>query len=171
MKLYVANMTKQFHDFLYTVPEEKKQGRFRMQRIAPGEQIRVYQDDMTQADVDAIVSQHEIYGLIGVNEIKRTKAFIGLCFSVDKPVDMEKFMVAEQHNDAVLADRGVEIRKNAAVAVADHISRNRESSGDLAGLDVEVIEQPKRGGTPDGLMNEKVTVSNNDQRSKNRRRT
>jgi hypothetical protein len=135
MKLYVANCTKHIQMFMYSVPEEKG---MRTQRIEMGGQILVYQD--SSADViKYIVGQHEHYGLVAANEVSRTKAFIGLCYSIDRPVDIEKIMTAVEQNDDVLIKRGQQIRQDSAVIFSNQMT---EDVGELDRARIDIIETP-----------------------------
>lgn len=155
-KLFIANCTKQIHDFLYLVPETK---RLMMTRIGIGEQAAIYQD--TQIEVlEGIVAQHQRYGLVPVNEINRTRAFIGLCYQFDKPIDMEKVVLAINHNDEVLIERGATYRKEAAVSFNNMIERDIADGapGRLKEVEVEVIEDTK-GVQDQDLMKESILVT------------
>jgi len=141
MKLYIANTTKQDHDFVYRVPEID---RMFHQPVPSGQQVLVYKE-MSTSDVDAIIKQHAQYGLTRVDEIDRRKPFIGMCYSIDKQIPVSKIMYAAEHNDDVLAEQGLEGRKEAAAALSDKL--NRESGGSLVDLEVQVIEDKKKGDT------------------------
>jgi hypothetical protein len=135
MKLFVANCTKHIQRFMYSVPEEKG---MRTQRIEMGGQILVYQD--ASADViKYIIGQHEHYGLVSSNEVPRTRAFIGLCYSLDRPVDIEKIMTAVEQNDDVLIKRGQQIRQDSAVIFSNQMT---EDVGELDRARIDIIETP-----------------------------
>ena len=96
--LFVANCTKQDHDFVYITPET---GKPRLVRIETGSQKQIHTSD-NEMNLNAIVKQHEPYGLIPVNEVKRNRAFTGMCYSFDKPVPVDAIMVADEQNTAIL---------------------------------------------------------------------
>lgn len=138
-KLYVANTTKQNHEFWYRLPEAQ---RVTMQKIAAGGQELIYKDASAH-DLENIIKDHAAYGLIPVSEIDRTKAFIGLCYQFDNPVEVEKIMVAAAHNDTVLDQVSLESRKAAAAAIETSI---REVDGNgLNAFETQVVEQTKPG--------------------------
>lgn len=139
MKLYIANTTKQHHDFIYRTPD---MGKTTHQVIQVGGQVQIWKDD-THAALDFIINQHASYGLVPVNEIDRTKTFIGLCYSFDKPVDIDAIVRATAHNDDVLVERGLDARKNAAAALND--SMNQDTGGKVNALELEVVEDAKKG--------------------------
>lgn len=149
MKLYIANVTAQVQDFIYRVPETTSN---RSQRIDIYSQ-QMLSGDLSASEIAAIVKQHAVYGLIPVDEIDRTKPFIGLCYSVDKPVAIEKIRRAIVHNKGVLEERGRDLRKEAAVVVNNHIEQQFEdprSGGAAAALRaVELSVQEETSGTID----------------------
>ena len=117
-ELFVANCTKQDHYFVYRVLNDKK--RTKVQRISIGGQVKVY-TDMPVEDIDYIVSQHAAYGLIRAEEVTRATKFVGLCYSIGKPVDLEKIMVAEEHNAEVMQEAALQVRRETAVAINNAI--------------------------------------------------
>jgi len=151
--LYVANASKQRHDFIYRIPEETA---VRRQQIAPGGQITVYQPNASPDVLHKIIDQHKVYGLIDVAEIDRRKPFVGLCYSFDKPIKVEKIMYADEHNAGVLTEVSQEARKLSAAALHEAINRVTEGAAKLDALELEVIEQNK---PSDPGLNEVVTVN------------
>jgi hypothetical protein len=151
--LYVANASKQRHDFIYRVPEENS---VRRQQINPGSQITVYQPNAPIEVLTSIVDQHKRYGLTDVAEIDRRKPFVGLCYSFDKPIKVEKIMYADEHNAGVLQEASQEARKMSAAALHAAIERATEGTAKLESLELEVVEQ--NGSTEPGL-NERVEVT------------
>ena len=152
MKLYIANLTHQRQDFQYRLPED---GKIRKQTIEIGEQIQI-SGDLNTPEIDAIIEQHAIYGLINVTDIDRTKAFAGTCYSVGKPVNMERVRYAILHNQEVLEERGRDLRKEAAVAANNSIEE--QTQGGLKALELSVEELPTKD-KPDGDINEKIRVT------------
>lgn len=145
MKLLVANSTKQDHEFIYRVPEST---RLHQQPIPSGQQVQIYRDDTSDV-IDAIIKQHEPYGLVKVDEIDRTKPFIGLCYSTDKPIPISKIMYVAEHNDDVLAEQGQISRTESVAALGDAL--NKATEGKLNGLEVEVVESKRPGDTTKGF--------------------
>ena len=138
--LYVANCSKQRHDFTYRVPEEVA---VRRQQIMPGSQTAIYQPNVPMEIIRAIIDQHARYGLVDVNEIDRRKAFTGLCYSLDKPIKVEKFMYVDETNSSALQDASLEARKVSAAALHDILEKVTEGKGKLESLEFEVVEQNK----------------------------
>lgn len=150
MRLYVANCTHQVHDFIYRLPENPAAMR---QQINIGGQIMVA-GDLNSLQVDAVVNQHRRYGLVNVTEIDRTKNFIGVCYSLDKPVQIEKIRVALKHNNEVLTERGRKLRQEAALAVSQAME---DVAPGLSSLEMSVVEEPKDGNTPTFAEGTRVT--------------
>jgi len=151
--LYVANASKQKHDFIYRIPEETS---IRRQQIPAGGQITVYQPNASAEVLAAIIDQHSRYGLMDIAEIDRRKPFVGLCYRFDKPIQVEKIMQADEHNAGVLQRESQEARKLSAAALHNAIDRATEGAVKLESLELEVVEQ--NGSTEPGL-NETVTVT------------
>jgi len=149
MKMYIANCTNQVQDFMYRIPENTK---LMKQIISIGGQIQI-PGELSTTDIDSIVAQHSKYGFVRVDEIDRTKPFFGLCYSVDKKVDMDKVRRAIVHNQEVLVERGKELRKEAAVAVNNAVE---EQTGGLNSLEMSIEEIDKEG--KDSEINEKIRV-------------
>jgi hypothetical protein len=151
MKLYVANCTKQVQDFIYRLPETAAS---RQQKIDIGGQIRV-SGDLTTQDIDAIIEQHSRYGMVNVDTIDRTKEFVGVCYSVDKPVDLKYVRRALEINQFVLEERGREIRTEAAVATANSVE---EQNPGLHALEMSVQEVETKS-NPNPTISEGTRVS------------
>lgn len=150
--MYVANCTMQIQDFIYRLPENLKA---RQQRIEIGQQIQISGDLSTQ-DIEAIIQQHSPYGLIAADEVDRSRgAFIGLCYSLDKPVNMARVQSALDNNSLVLTERGHMIRQEAGLATHKVISDG--NPGVLQSMDFEVVEQPSKDGR-DIQVNEKIKI-------------
>lgn len=141
-KLYIANCTKYVQDFLFRIPENPQL----YQKVIPiGSQALIYKDAPLDV-LEHIVDQHMQYGIVPLNEIDRTKGFFGLCYSFDKPIDVERIMSAVAHNEEELVKKGYEQRKQAAAALSNVIDNNMDGSkSKLQGMEMEVVEQPKIG--------------------------
>jgi hypothetical protein len=152
MKLFIANCTRQVLDFMYRLPEHPTPIH---QKIEMGQQIAVPRD-LSMPDIEYVVNQHRIYGMVDVKDVDHTKAFIGTCYSVDKPVSINKIQLALSHNTDVLAERGREQRKEAAVAISNQLD---EATGgkSLTETDVSIVEEKGANGA-DPSFGEGVVV-------------
>lgn len=151
--LYIANASKQRHDFIYRIPEESAP---RRQQIPAGGQIVVYQPNASMEVLSVIVDQHLRYGLMDVAEIDRRKPFIGLCYRFDKPINVEKIMQADEHNSDVLDEQSLDARKLSAAALHGAITEATGGAANIESLELEVVQQ--NGAGQPGL-NERVIVS------------
>ncbi|HID8400050.1 MULTISPECIES: hypothetical protein [Serratia] len=122
MKFYIANTTKQRHDFAYRQPET---GRLIYNPINAGAQSVVM--DGTRAEIDQVIQQHAVYGLIDATKIDQNRVYIGLCYSVDKPVESRIIEKAMRDNDDHLT-RAAHERRQASV-IATNNALNEQESG------------------------------------------
>jgi hypothetical protein len=144
-KLYVANVTSQVWEFAYWLPEAP---RHYTQTIQIGSQTQVPGPgrDLQQPALDSILAQHQPYGLVGADEALRGSHFYGLAYSIDKPVPFEKMQRLVAKYRGVLNDRGIEARRNAAIATNEYIERNlfeNQMPDQLKQLDVSVEEMSR----------------------------
>lgn len=151
MKVFVANTTRQVQDFVWRSIGGRAPHRM---RIDVGQQVQLPGEWNTE-DVAYLEDQHRRYGLVPVDEIDRTRDFIGICFSVDKPISVEKIRRALTTNQQVLEERGRTLRQHAAVAVAAQVQADHPDAG-LTALEMTIQEERKDGGTPD--VNEGIRV-------------
>lgn len=167
MHLYIANCTQQAQDFVYRLPGAPNT---RTQRIEIGQQMKI-SGDLERSVIDAIIEQHVPYGLKPADEVDRTRTFVGMCYSVDKPVSMERVRIALVSNNRALIERGREIRQQAAVAVNN--AMEQEAPG-LTALEMSVVEEPSKSSGKDPELAEGVRVTRREQpgpvRGRNKRR-
>lgn len=161
MKLFIANTTKQRHDFTYRKPET---GRLVYHPINAGSQASVM--DGTRADIDIIIEQHASYGLIDASKIDQNRAYIGLCYSIDKPVPSRIIEKAMRDNDGHL-NRAAHERRQASVAATDSALSEQENGyrGEL-----EVSAEQKMSALDDKdevqFVDEKLAVSSGSKKKK-----
>lgn len=138
MKLFIGNATRQNYVFAYRLPERKVV----TQDVPHGGQIQIT-GDLSTKDIDAILEQHQPYGLVAVSDIDRTKAFAGLCYQFDKPIPITQLMRAMKHNVDALVERGKEIRKEVAISESN-LLENQLADGDrvegLRKLEMSITE-------------------------------
>lgn len=139
--LYVANATKHYQEILFRLPEAT--GARRM-TIKPGEQLSIR--DLSMPDVEAIIRQNVVYGWTDVAAVDRTKPFVGIVYSVDRPIKADKIMGAMEHNLVVLTQRGKQNREMAAVATNATLERQIEASNvaDLKSMEVTIMEEDSK---------------------------
>lgn len=151
--LYIANCTKQPHDFLYRVPENHK---IVSRLIEPGTQIRISDTEMR---LDAIIAQHLRYGLIPVKELKNGAGFSGMLYSKDKPIDVSAIRAGIESRDTAIETQSFEMRQAAAVAVDENLSKIGQQGGPkLNSFEMEVVEQPKGPADRDPKFRQTIAV-------------
>ena len=152
-KLYVSNTTKHHQEFLYRIPEFTK---VFQQRIPAGEQVLVY-EDASKDVLEYIIKQHQDTPkpfMVSASEASRHRGFIGLIYNFDAPVKEALIESAFETNQDALKAEGLEIRKDAAVALNALVG---DEGGQLAS--VEVVEMTKQGEVDKNAINEKISVT------------
>lgn len=138
-RLFVANLSKQYHEFHYSRLEKKNT----VITIPVGQQRQIG-GDLSPEDVALIVGHHARYGLVSVNEIKNRREFTGLCYRIGDPVAIETFYESYEKNDEALDERSADIRQEAATAMANQIEETLRTP--IHRTEVEMVEQTP--GTP-----------------------
>ena len=113
MKLFIANTTKQRHIFTFRVLET---GRLRQIPIEHGSQMAVL--DGSTDEIEAVIKHYQVYGLIDASKIDQSRQFVGLCYSIDKPVSANIIEKTIRDNDDHLT-RNAHNRRQASVAALD----------------------------------------------------
>jgi hypothetical protein len=152
MKLYIANCSMQQQDFVYRMIENPAP---RRQMIEVGGQIQISGNLRTE-DIDFIVEQHGIYGLFDASTVAQTQRHIYLLYAVDKPVTANQMRQALERNLEIMGIKGVELRKEAALAVDDTLQKN-SPPGTYRESEFEVRQEISKS-HPDVLVNESITV-------------
>ncbi len=153
MRVYIANATHHVAAFAYRILENPK---LRTMQIPMGAQIRL-PEDLTADDITYVVGQHEQYGLISADKVPDAKTFIGMCYSVDKPVPSIRIEQLFLHNREQLVEEGRKNRQEAAVAANMAFDNALENEGGgLRKMTFEVLEEGNGG--PDGTMAEGIRV-------------
>jgi hypothetical protein len=150
--LYIANCSKQINQFNFRAPG---QDRIVYQNIKPGEQQFIWKENASLEDLQFIISQHEMYGLVPASDVMNNHQFVGLCYQFDKPIDVDKIMYTFETNDDKLKERNETIRKESASALAQQMAESGE--GRLA--EVQVIEEDKGDGNSTTTVNETIQVT------------
>lgn len=155
-RLYVANATSQEQHFLWRVPAndpltERAPGKLVESVIRIGTQVLIggSRADWTPAQIDFIIGPHVKYGIRKSDEIDRTKPFIGLIYSIEKPVTTVHIERGLRHNQQVLVNQGKVIRQEAAVALDMDLEAGtgRPYRGNLR-VEVEEMSRDPKDTTP-----------------------
>lgn len=151
MDMYVSNPTKQVIDFQYRIADISsahwKLSNLRSQKIAIGGQIKI-SGNLTTDDIELIIKHHSKYGMVSVNDAHKTKKYIPYIYSLDKPIPAPIIEHAVNHNDTVLKLRGMELRKEAAVAESIRLENSLQESGRpeaLHSFETSVVEENFKG--------------------------
>jgi hypothetical protein len=163
--MFVANGTQQNQLFFYRLPGVAQA---RRQEIPIGCQIKL-SGQLSSHDIDAIIEQHSKYGLVRTDEVDRTKPFVGLVYSIDKPVPSPYITRVIEHNEKVLIERGRRIREENAVALNDALEQG-VGPGYKGNLRIEVEEFGRSRDTMGPEFHEGVRVSRDAAPPKNTRR-
>lgn len=159
-ELYVANVTKQVVQFAYRALERSG---VIVQTIPIGGQVKIApkgsNGDLSAPEMDHIIDQHRKYGLVDVNDIDSSKTFNGMCYSVGKPISVDRLHRAMKRNEDALEAMGKQIRQEAAIAVNNQIENTIGEH--LRQLEMSVTEEEPRGGYPEdhAPLGEGVRVS------------
>jgi hypothetical protein len=137
MDLYIANCSKQEYLFTFMLPENVRPF---VHKIRAGTQIKLVQ---SQPEVDVIIKQHSIYGLMEAEKVK--KGFGGLCYRIGKPISVSAIEEGLSQSDQEMIDRAQEARNITAAAQDQIISTKAQEMGlkVKAGIELEVVEEKK----------------------------
>ena len=139
MKLYIANTKKQDEHLFFRIPEITRPF---SQVIPAGGQVQIYRDAPRDV-LEGIVDQHRMYGLVDVADIDRTKPFVNLCYQFDKHITQNQIMYGMEHNSEVLEDKGLEYRKQSAVAISSNLDKAAQEGNapNASGVKLELVEE------------------------------
>ena len=152
MELFIANCSKQDFLFTYMLPENPRPF---SHKIRAGAQIKLIQD---QIQVDAIIKQHQPYGIMEVGKVN--KGFGGLCYRFNKPISVEAIESGISQSDQENIERANEARKITAVAQDQIISQKAQEMGlkQKSGVEVEVVEEKKNAADTESKFDETIEV-------------
>lgn len=151
--LYIANCTKQVHDFLYRIPENNK---IFSRTIEPGSQIKI---TAALNVVESIIRQHERYAIIRASEVKNGAQFSGQIYQLDMPIDIEAIRRGIGARDTALGMQSQAAREVSAVALDDTLTRIGQQGGaKVTGVEVEIVEQPKGPADTSEKLHQRIEV-------------
>ena len=168
MKLFIANTKRQDEIFMYRIPEITRPY---SQTIPAGGQAQIYRD-ATRDVLEGIVDQHRMYGLVDVADIDRTKPFVNLCYQFDKAITQNQIMYGMEHNSEVLEDKGLEYRKQSAVAISSNLDKAAQEGNapNASGMKLELIEEKTDQGDNSEKLTQTVEVVKDGEQSRGRGR-
>lgn len=150
--LYVANCSKAEFFFTYMLPENARPF---AQPIRAGGQIEIKAD---QSSLEAIIKQHEIYGMQPADKISRH--FGGLAYRVGKPISLEAIQQGLTQSEQEEIERALEARKITTVAQDQMFANKAQEVGSkqTAPLEVEIVEESRGPTDTTPKFNQTITV-------------
>jgi hypothetical protein len=144
--LYIANMSKQHHDFAFRLKGDPS---IRYQSIRIGTQSRIA-GDLPLPMIEDIIQQHQRYGLKSVEEASRCRGFVGLCYSIGDPVKLfdqpDRLDEIQARNSEALNDRAEAIREDTAGAIATKIQETMHEAGvEVPRSELTIVEETREG--------------------------
>ena len=164
MEIYIANSSKQDFLFAYMLPENTRPF---SHKIRAGAQIKLTQ---TQTEIDAIIKQHSIYGMMEVKEVK--KGFGGLCYRLNKPINVEAIEAGITQSDQENIDRAQTARSITAAAQDNIIAKTSQEMGlkQKGGVEFEVTEDKKNAADQGDKFDQRIEVIHEGEAPKGRGR-
>jgi hypothetical protein len=152
MKLYIANCSKQDHQFTYGLLENPRPF---MQRIRSGAQIVI---DGQPEEIEHILKQHAAYGLQEAKHVK--KGFSGIAYQMDKPISVSNIEQGIGQRDQEMIDRALEVRKITAAAADQAISQKAQEMGlkQRSGIEIEITEEKRNAADSDVKFEQTIEV-------------
>lgn len=121
--LFIANATKQDHDFVFRMGGLKK---INFLPITKGGQIKI---EGQLAELEAIVEQHRKYGITDFRECAKAHKFSGLIYSFDKSIKLDSIIGAIERHDEVIDESAQVIRQETAAAANENIEAKAKEAG------------------------------------------
>lgn len=157
--LFVANTSNKHNEFVFRLPERTQS----ITRYIPaGKQMQVL-EDATKEEVDAVIKQHEVYGLVHQSQIKNACKFAGTVYSIDKPVTVDAMEMAMEKNNDILLEEGQKLREIAAVAsnaqLSEAISHSHQPVGEQRAVEIDIQQIPDERSDKEPMLKSSVKVS------------
>lgn len=160
MDLYIANATKQHHDFAYKRLETDK---IVTLKIRAGQQACVGKN-LSLDEFEHIVKQYAPYGLVAAKDIKRSVAFTGWCYA-ERPIQLDLIMHGIEHNMEAIDAANDERRKIMAAAIDGKLSEQPEYRG---GVQVETQQVTDGHKVDESAVRETMQVDTPNRRGRGR---
>lgn len=172
--MYVANTSMQHHILMFALEDK---GRVYEQYIPMGAQVNLEEAlhrRLTQSEIDFFIKKKGKYGYRNVRELSSEKEFVGMCYSIDAPINIKVIKGNYEHNNDVLNEKRDERLEDSSLAIATMLNDNvAPANTPLRRSSVEVIEETKGNDTPRigvgvEFTAEGVAPNNNGRRAKKR---
>jgi hypothetical protein len=157
--LFIANTSNKHNEFNFRLPERSQ---LIMRTIPAGKQMEVL-SNASKEDVDAVIKQHEPYGLVHFSQIKNACKLTGSLYSIDKPVTVDAMELAMEKNSDMLLEQGYELQKIAAVAsnaqLSEAISHSIQPLGEQRSVEFDVQQIPEERTDKQKMLKTKIKVA------------
>jgi hypothetical protein len=147
-KLYIANTSKQHQEFMYRLPEATPK-----KAIIPiGGQVCI--GNFGPNELATIIAHNAQYGLLSAKEFSRRRGHVGLVYSIDEPIKLDRIFESFEANGKALDEAAEERRERVAEVVATDIKQTLSNVGaSTRRAEVEIVEMgsvqtPDAQGTP-----------------------
>lgn len=133
MKLFIANCSRQSHNFNYKLPEKTQS--FGVTIKAGTQHLLEYPPEV----VDHIIRQHEPYGFQPRDKVD--KHFSGICYSIEKTVSKNEIIENAEQKIDNLDTMSQSILEASAVALNNAVDSAVRQSGELPkdeGIQMEI---------------------------------
>lgn len=165
--LYVANTSLQNHVLMFALQHA---GKVYEQTIPVGSQVQVLGKKFTQEELNYFIQKKEVYGMRHVRDISGEKEFIGLCYSIDSPININAIKGNFEHNNDVLNERREDRTQDSAVAIADLLGKVVEPAPTpLRRSSVELLEETRGEDIPRIASGVEYTAANVEPRNHGKR--
>jgi hypothetical protein len=161
--LYIANCSKAEFFFTYMLPENMRPF---SQHIRAGAQIEIKGE---QPMLDAIISQHEIYGMQPAEKV--TRRFGGLAYRLNKPISVEAIQQGLTQSEQEQIERALEARKITTVAQDQMFANKAQEVGSkqTAPLEIEISEETRGPADTSPKFNQTLVVEREGQQDQGKR--
>ncbi|MGP0902096.1 hypothetical protein [Serratia sp. CY76391] len=122
MKLYIANCSRQAHNFNYKLPEKTQS--FGVTIKAGAQHLLEYPPEV----IEHIIRQHEPYGFQPRNKVDNN--FSGICYSVEKTVSTNEIIENAEQKTENLDNMSQAILEASAVALNNAVDNAVIQSGE-----------------------------------------
>lgn len=137
MKLYIANCSRQAHNFNYKLPEKTQS--FGVTIRAGGQHVIDNQSDV----IHHIIKQHEPYGFQRCDKVDKT--FSGMCYAIDKPVTVGRIEENAEQKVENLDDMSQSILEANAISMSNAVDNAVLQSGQVpkpGEVQIEIVGEP-----------------------------
>lgn len=134
IELYVANTSKQHQTIYYFVRELG----YRPIYLQPGAQDLVGRRRLDDFELEKTLKGWAPYRFLNATELKSARHYVGVCYSIGKPVSVDDMLAQYERNDEELNEHSSQ-RLEQTVAAMSH-QMEKEIQGPVQHLTAEIVE-------------------------------